>query len=115
MGCVKILIMKKLVDKILRVIFYIPNLLVDAIFKVTDFFYNKNYFIKIFLIYFFSLFAGALALYPLSGCLYLVDLVFNSNLAENFAIFFVAKYKFIKLPLLGSIFVGYLLYWNKYK
>ena len=115
MGCVKILIMKKLVDKILRVIFYIPNLLADATFKVTDFFYNKNYFIKIFWIYFFSLFAGALALYPLSGCLYLVDLAFNSNLAENFAIFFVAKYKFIKLPLLGSIFVGYVFYWNKYK
>ena len=36
MGCVKILIMKKLVDKILRVIFYIPNLLADATFKVTD-------------------------------------------------------------------------------
>jgi len=115
MGCVKILIMKKLVDKILKVIFYIPNLLADSSISVFDFFYGKNIFFRIFMVYFLSLMAGGIILYPLSGCLYLVDLVFNSSLAESFIIFFVAKYKFIKLPLLGSIFVGYVFYWNKYK
>ena len=95
--------MKKFVDKILKVIFYIPNLLADATIRVFDFFYGKNIFFIIFMIYLISLMAGGLMLYPLSGCLYLVDLVFNSTLAESFTIFFVAKYKFIKLPLLGLV------------
>ena len=95
--------MKKLVDKILKVIFYIPNLLADASISVFDFFYGKNIFFITFMIYFISLMAGGLMLYPISGCLYLVDLVFNSTLAESFSIFFVAKYKFIKLPLLGFV------------
>ena len=107
--------MKKLVDKILKVIFYIPNLIADATINVADFFYNKNYFIKIFVAYFLSLIAGALIFYPLSGCLYLVDLVFNSNLAESFVIFFVAKYKFIKLPLLGAFIIGWVLISDKNK
>ena len=95
--------MKKLVDKILKVIFYIPNLLADASISVFDFFYGKNIFFIIFLVYLISLMAGGIILYPLGGCLYLVDLIFNSSLSESFVIFFVAKYKFIKLPLLGFV------------
>ena len=93
--------MKKLVKLILKAILFIPNLMADATNIVSDFVDRQNLLQKIFWGYFLSLMAGALMLYPLSGCLYLVDLVFNSNLAKSFAMFFVMKYKFIKLPLLG--------------
>tara|TARA_Y100000031_G_C7859694_1_gene221356 strand:- start:24 stop:347 length:324 start_codon:yes stop_codon:yes gene_type:complete len=95
--------MRKLVNLILKVIFFIPNLLADATLGVADFVDRAKLFPKIFYGYFISLVAGAFMIYPLTACVGLIDFVFNLNMADGFLNFFLEKYKFIKLPLLGSV------------
>jgi hypothetical protein len=95
--------MKRFIKQIVKVIFFIPNLVGDAVTDFFDFAHRQHLFFKIIAGYILALMAGGVIFFPLGGCLYLIDLIFNSNILDTFGEFFLAKYMYIKLPLLGLV------------